>query len=320
MLPFLMPFIILIIGFALLVWGADKFVAGASALARRLGVSPLLIGLTVVAFGTSAPELAVSVTAAIQGANEIAVGNVLGSNLFNLLVVAGLSAVICPLAIEREIVRRDLPFSVVATVLLLLMMLRSGGVSRADGLILLAAFLFVMNAQIRPALAQKGTKQSSTDGGSIDSATSSTPLFLILINIVLGLVCIVIGGQMAVNGATGIARMFHLSETLIGLTIVAVGTSLPELVTSVVAAHKHQNEIAIGNVMGSNLFNILLILGASATIHPITVLPTALIDCTILLIVSALFYLPARTGKLGRFPGVVMVLTYVIYTVYLILR
>jgi len=315
-----MPFVILIIGFALLVWGADKFVAGASALARRLGVSPLLIGLTVVAFGTSAPELAVSVTAALQGANEIAVGNVLGSNLFNLLVVAGLSAILCPLTIEREIVRRDLPFTVIATALLLLMLFRSGGLSRADGLILLAGFLFVMNAQIRPALAQKGANPGSLGSASDNVATASTPLLLILVNIVLGLACIVIGGQMAVNGATSIARIFHLSETLIGLTIVAVGTSLPELVTSVVAAHKKQNEIAIGNVMGSNLFNILLILGASATIHPITVLSTAFIDCAILLAVSALFYLPARTGKLGRFPGAVMVLTYVAYTVYLILR
>lgn len=309
----MLSFVLLIIGFALLVWGADKFVAGASAFARRLGVSPLLVGLTIVAFGTSAPELAVSLTAALQGANEIAVGNVVGSNLFNLLVVAGLSAVICPLVMDRTLLRRDWPLSVGAAVLLLVFIAPDLKISRIEGLILLAIFAVVLGAQIRAALKNRDALETEEDEVLM-------PPVMIGVNIVLGLACIIIGGQMAVNGATGIARMFGLSETLIGLTIVAIGTSLPELVTSLVAARKGQNEIAMGNVIGSNLFNILLILGVSSAITPIPVQATSIVDCIVLIAVSVIFYLPAMRGKLGRFPGVVMALSYVAYTVYLIMR
>lgn len=309
----MLSFVLLIIGFALLVWGADKFVAGASAFARRLGVSPLLVGLTIVAFGTSAPELAVSLTAALQGANEIAVGNVVGSNLFNLLVVAGLSAVICPLVMDRTLLRRDWPLSVGAAVLLLVFIAPDLKISRIEGLILLAIFAVVLGAQIRAALKNRDALEGEEDEVLM-------PPVMIGVNIVLGLACIIIGGQMAVNGATGIARMFGLSETLIGLTIVAIGTSLPELVTSLVAARKGQNEIAMGNVIGSNLFNILFILGVSSAITPIPVQATSIVDCIVLIAVSVVFYLPAMRGKLGRFPGAVMALSYVAYTVYLIMR
>lgn len=309
----MLSFVMLVAGFALLVWGADKFVAGASAFARRLGVSPLLVGLTIVAFGTSAPELAVSLTAALQGANEIAVGNVLGSNLFNLLVVAGLSAVLCPLIMDRTLLRRDWPLSVGAAVLLLLFLAPDLAISRVEGLILLAVFIVVLVVQIRAAMQGRGAADSE------EEEVSMSPL-LIGVNIVLGLACIIIGGQLAVNGATGIARMFGLSETLIGLTIVAIGTSLPELVTSLVAAHKGQNEIAMGNVIGSNLFNILLILGVSASITPIPVQAVSVIDCIVLIAASVIFYLPAMRGKLGRAPGAVMALCYVAYTAYLIIR
>lgn len=309
----MLSFIMLVVGFALLVWGADKFVAGASAFARRLGVSPLLVGLTIVAFGTSAPELAVSLTAALQGANEIAVGNVLGSNVFNLLVVAGLSAVLCPLIMDRTLLRRDWPLSVAAAVLLLLFLAPDLTISRVEGLILLAVFIVVLVVQIRAAMQGRGAADSE------EEEIPMSPL-LIGVNIVLGLACIIIGGQLAVNGATGIARMFGLSETLIGLTIVAIGTSLPELVTSLVAAHKGQNEIAMGNVIGSNLFNILLILGVSASITPIPVQAVSVIDCIVLIAASVIFYLPAMRGKLGRAPGAVMALCYVAYTAYLIIR
>lgn len=309
----MLSFVLLIIGFALLVWGADKFVAGASAFARRLGVSPLLVGLTIVAFGTSAPELAVSLTAALQGANEIAVGNVVGSNIFNLLVVAGLSAVICPLVMDRTLLRRDWPLSVGAAALLLVFIAPDLKISRIEGLILLAIFAVVLGAQIRAALKNRDALETEEDEVIM-------PPVMIGVNIVLGLACIILGGQMAVNGATGIARMFGLSETLIGLTIVAIGTSLPELVTSLVAARKGQNEIAMGNVIGSNLFNILLILGVSSAITPIPVQATSIVDCIVLIAVSVVFYLPAMRGKLGRFPGVVMALSYVAYTAYLIVR
>ena len=309
----MLSFVMLVAGFALLVWGADKFVAGASAFARRLGVSPLLVGLTIVAFGTSAPELAVSLTAALQGANEIAVGNVLGSNVFNLLVVAGLSAVLCPLIMDRTLLRRDWPLSVFAAVLLLLFLAPDLTISRVEGLILLAVFIVVLVVQIRAAMQGRGAADSE------EEEIPMSPL-LIGVNIVLGLACIIIGGQLAVNGATGIARMFGLSETLIGLTNVAIGTSLPELVTSLVAAHKGQNEIAMGNVIGSNLFNILLILGVSASITPIPVQAVSVIDCIVLIAASVIFYLPAMRGKLGRAPGAVMALCYVAYTAYLIIR
>lgn len=309
----MLSFVMLVAGFALLVWGADKFVAGASAFARRLGVSPLLVGLTIVAFGTSAPELAVSLTAALQSANEIAVGNVLGSNVFNLLVVAGLSAVLCPLIMDRTLLRRDWPLSVAAAVLLLLFLAPDLTISRIEGLILLAVFIVVLVVQIRAAMQGRGAADSE------EEEIPMSPL-LIGVNIVLGLACIIIGGQLAVNGATGIARMFGLSETLIGLTIVAIGTSLPELVTSLVAAHKGQNEIAMGNVIGSNLFNILLILGVSASITPIPVQAVSVIDCIVLIAASVIFYLPAMRGKLGRAPGAVMALCYVAYTAYLIIR
>ncbi|HIY13444.1 MAG TPA: calcium/sodium antiporter [Candidatus Agathobaculum merdipullorum] len=309
----MLSFIMLVFGFVLLVWGADKFVAGASALARRLGVSPLLVGLTIVAFGTSAPELAVSLTAALQGANEIAVGNVVGSNIFNLLMVAGLSAVVCPLVMDRTLLRRDWPISLAAAVLLLVFIAPDLTISRIEGVILLVVFALVLSTQIRAALKNRDTLESEED-------EITMPPLMIGVNIVLGLACIIIGGQLAVNGATGIARMFGLSETLIGLTIVAIGTSLPELVTSLVAARKGQNEIAMGNVIGSNIFNLLFILGVSATITPIPVQATSIIDALVLIGISIVFYLPARRGKLGRAPGVIMALTYVVYTAYLIMR
>ena len=309
----MISWVLLIVGFAALVWGADRFVEGASSLARRLGVSPLLVGLTVVAFGTSAPELAVSATAAVQGANGIAVGNVIGSNLFNLLVVAGLSAVLCPLVMDKALMRRDWPLSLAAAAALTLFLLPDLTISRLEALGLLAAFVVVLAVQIRAAM--RGRTGEDEDGETV-----SMPPLLIALNIVGGLVCIVAGGQAAVNGATGIAQMFGMSDRLIGLTIVAIGTSLPELVTSLVAARRGQNEIAMGNVIGSNLFNILLILGVSAAISPITVISDTIIDCLVLIAATVVFYLPALRGKLGKVSGIIMALCYAAYTVFLIVR
>ena len=309
----MLSFVFLVIGFALMIWGADKFVAGASALARKLGVSPLLIGLTIVAFGTSMPELAVSVTAALRGANEIAVGNVVGSNIFNLLVVAGLSAAVCPLVMDKTLLRRDWPLSILASVLLLGAIAPDLTIARWEGVVLLIIFAFILTHQIRTALQNREQLAAAAAEAPMSTA-------MIWVNILLGLACIVIGGQLAVNGATGIARMFGLSEPLIGLTIVAMGTSLPELVTSIVAARKGQNDIAMGNVIGSNLFNIFLILGVSSVITPIPVQATSIVDCLFLIAISAVFYLPARKGKLGRVPGIAMVAMYAVYTVYLIMR
>lgn len=316
----MLSFVMLVIGFVLLVWGADKFVEGASALARKMGVSPLLVGLTIVAFGTSMPELAVSVTAALRGANEIAVGNVVGSNMFNLLVVAGLSAVICPLVMDKMLLRRDWPLSIFAAVLLLVAIAPDHVIARWEGAVLLVIFAVILSRQIKAALNDRAQLAAAEAEAAEEAAEMTKSPVMIWVNIVLGLACIVLGGQLAVNGATGIARMFGLSETLIGLTIVAIGTSLPELVTSIVAARKGQNEIAIGNVIGSNLFNILLILGVSAVITPIPVQATSITDCLFLIAISVVFYLPARKGKLGRLPGAVMAAMYVVYTAYLIMR
>ena len=309
----MLSFVMLVIGFVLLVWGADKFVEGASALARKMGVSPLLVGLTIVAFGTSMPELAVSVTAALRGANEIAVGNVVGSNVFNLLVVAGLSAVICPLVMDKMLLRRDWPLSIFAAVLLLAAIAPDHVIARWEGAVLLVIFAVILSRQIKAALNDRAQLAAAEAEAAEEAAEMTKSPVMIWVNIVLG-------GQLAVNGATGIARMFGLSETLIGLTIVAIGTSLPELVTSIVAARKGQNEIAMGNVIGSNLFNILLILGVSAVITPIPVQATSIIDCLFLIAISVVFYLPARKGKLGRLPGAVMAAMYVAYTAYLIMR
>lgn len=316
----MLSFVMLVIGFVLLVWGADKFVEGASALARKMGVSPLLVGLTIVAFGTSMPELAVSVTAALRGANEIAVGNVVGSNMFNLLVVAGLSAVICPLVMDKMLLRRDWPLSIFAAVLLLVAIAPDHVIARWEGAVLLVIFAVILSRQIKAALNDRAQLAAAEAEAAEETAEMTKSPVMIWVNIVLGLACIVLGGQLAVNGATGIARMFGLSETLIGLTIVAIGTSLPELVTSIVAARKGQNEIAMGNVIGSNLFNILLILGVSAVITPIPVQATSITDCLFLIAISVVFYLPARKGKLGRLPGAVMAAMYVVYTAYLIMR
>lgn len=316
----MLSFVMLVIGFVLLVWGADKFVEGASALARKMGVSPLLVGLTIVAFGTSMPELAVSVTAALRGANEIAVGNVVGSNMFNLLVVAGLSAVICPLVMDKMLLRRDWPLSIFAAVLLLVAIAPDHVIARWEGAVLLVIFAVILSRQIKAALNDRAQLAAAEAEAAEEAAEMTKSPVMIWVNIVLGLACIVLGGQLAVNGATGIARMFGLSETLIGLTIVAIGTSLPELVTSIVAARKGQNEIAMGNVIGSNLFNILLILGVSAVITPIPVQATSIIDCLFLIAISVVVYLPARKGKLGRLPGAVMAAMYVAYTAYLIMR
>lgn len=308
--------LLLLAGFALLVVCADQFVAGASAAARRMGVPALVVGLTIVAFGTSAPELAVSLTAALEGANEIAVGNVLGSNIFNLLVVAGLSAVICPLPVDRGLLRRDWPWSAGAA-LVLLPMLLMGGVNRWQGAILLVLFAFVTWRQVRSA------RQGAEEEGEIaeNAMGSAAPVWSIVLRIVLGLGGIVAGGKLAVLGATELARMAGMSETLIGLTIVAVGTSLPELVTSVVAARRGESGIAMGNVIGSNIFNILLILGVSAAITPLTVLPTAAVDCAVLLGVTMLTWLPARrTGRIGWGMGIAMLVAYGAYMAYAILR
>ncbi len=309
----------LIIGFALLVKGADIFVDGASSVAKKMRIPAFVIGLTIVAFGTSAPELAVSITAAMKGSNDIAIGNVVGSNIFNTLVVLGASAAITPIVVEKGMIKKDYPLSIFAAVLLGILSLDTilfkkaeMSLGRMDGVILLIAFAGFMYMTVKAGLENRTEEEEEGKAMSLVKA---------LIFIVLGLAGIVIGGDVSVEAAKEIARAFGLSEALIGLTIVACGTSLPELVTSVIAARKGESDIAVGNVIGSNIFNIFLILGASSTILPMTISNTYLYDMIMLMAVMVLTYLPiAKTKKVTRGMGITMVLVYVAYTVYLIMR
>ena len=314
----------LILGFLLLVKGADLFVDGASSIAKRLRIPSLIIGLTIVAFGTSAPELAVSVTAALKGSNDIALGNVVGSNIFNLLVVIGVSDMICPLAVEKSMIKKDYPLSIGATLLLGLLVMDqflgkkdAMSLSRLDGIILLAGFALFMYLTIREGLAKRKEQLQSQEEEI--PVKYSLPVSILLS--VAGLLGIIFGGDMTVNSAKEIARAFGLSEALIGLTIVAIGTSLPELVTSVVASKKGESDIALGNAVGSNLFNILFILGVSSTILPMSVSPTYLYDIGFLLVVSLLVFIPvAAKQKISRGTGAAMTGAYILYTIYLIMR
>ena len=321
--------LILLVGFAALVKGADLFVEGSSALARRFHVPGLVIGLTIVAMGTSAPELAVSTAAALQGSNEIALSNVVGSNLFNLLVVLGLCAVLHPVPTDRAVLRRDFPVKVAATVLVLAVVAGpallggrlsglgvadiAGTAGRALGAVLLAGFIAYLVCLVRSA-----RKNPAPEEDADDKPFSPAKCALM---IAAGLAMIVAGGEAVVTGAKAIARALGMSETLIGLTIVAVGTSLPELVTSVVAARKGETGMAVGNVIGSNLTNLLFVLGVSTAIHPIGVNLASVIDLAILMGVTLLTFLFLFTKRrLDRWEGAVMLALYVADVAFAIMR
>lgn len=303
--------ILLLIGFILLIKGADILVDGACDIASFMGVPTMIIGLTVVAFGTSAPELSVSVSAALHGSNEIALGNVVGSNLVNLLFIAGLSAVILPFQVKPVMLKRDYPFSVIASIALLIISVNDGKISTKEGIVLLLMFAVFMCTQ-----AADSFKNNS------DNTEKEKPAVLRgLLFTAIGLAAVVFGGHIVVDNSVVIAKTFGLSEAFIGLTIVAIGTSLPELVTSVVAAGKGESDLAIGNVVGSNLFNIMLIIGVSAVITPIPVESAMINDMVILAAVSIIFFIPMLIKKkVSRLNGAVMALTYFAYTAYLFLK
>lgn len=320
--------LLLIVGFVCLIKGADIFVEGSSQLARRFKVPGLIIGLTIVALGTSAPEMAVSTIAAIQGSNEIALSNVVGSNTFNLLAVLGICAIIFPLPVDKSVLKRDFPVSIVITVLVLIASCASvifggsffqytmdkevGRVTRFIGLVLVLLFIIYIVVLIISA------KRSSNDD---EYDVPLQPLWKSILFIIVGLALIIAGGQAVVYSAKEIARMAGMSETLIGLTIVAVGTSLPELVTSIVAARKGETGMAIGNVIGSNIFNLLFILGVSALINPVAVNMASVYDMIILIVVSVITFVFALSSKkINRFEGIIMVLIYVADVVFAILR
>ena len=307
-----MMYLLLIVGFVFLIKGADLFVEGAGSLAHSLKIPSIIIGLTVIAMGTSAPETAVSISSSLQGANEIAVGNVVGSNLFNLLVVVGVCSILHPIKITKEITKRDFPFSILATVALGIALLSglvisgSPTVSRFDGICFLVIFAIYIFMLVRSAMASR--KNSTNEEVVIHN--HSVPASLLFVAI--GLAGVIIGGNLVVDNATLIAKAFGMSQTLIGLTIVAIGTSLPELVTSIVASKKGENDMALGNVIGSNIFNLLLVLGVAGTVSPIH-LPNmeSVIDCVILLVVSLLvFFIIKRTSIVGKKTGALMAVSY----------
>lgn len=305
-----MEYFLLIAGFILLIKGADFFVDGASSIAAKLKVPSLIIGLTVVSLGTSLPEAAVSISASLGGNNSISLGNVIGSNIFNLLVVVGVSSMILPIATDMAVLKRDMPVSIGAAATLCLMLL-DGKLSRLDAailLVLLATYMFIL---IRAALKNR----TEEDEQRILSWTKS------LILVVVGAAAIIIGGDLVVDSATTIAVNLGMGETLVGLTIVALGTSLPELVTSIIAAKKGDSGIAIGNVVGSNIFNILFILGMAGVIQPMTADSAFFIDTGILIGVSLVMLLFAFTKKkTDRIEGAISTLIYVAYTAYIIMR
>lgn len=313
-----MDIIILILGFFLLIKGADFFVDGSSSIAKKFKIPPMVIGLTLVAFGTSAPELAVSIDAALAKSNGLVFGNVIGSNIANTLLILGLSAAITPIRISLKTIFKEMPFLIVSTIAMAIMAMdklidnSSNTLSRIDGMILLLLFALYFFSMIEMIVNNK--EKDNTE-------VVAMPLLKSIVLTGFGLISIVVGADLTVSGAVNIAALFGLSETLIGLTIVAIGTSLPELITSVVAARKGENEIAIGNIIGSNVFNILLVLGVSASINPIIISSKNYVDLVILITATIFTMLIMFTGsKISKLEGRLMYLSYFGYIAYLVLR
>lgn len=309
--------VILVIGFVLLIKGADFFVEGSSSVAKRLRVPSIIIGLTIVAMGTSLPECAVSVAASVTNNNSLAVSNAIGSNIFNLMVVCGMCAVFAPLAVQKSTLKQEFPFSIVCAILLLVLGYIGMTLGRVDGIVLLVVFVGFLFWMVRSAMKARTETLVEEEAEEI----KIIPVWKCIIYIVGGAAAIAVGGDMVVDGASVIAAAFGLSQTLIGLTIVALGTSLPELVTSIVAARKNEVDMALGNVIGSNIFNILFVLGIAATISPITFLMENIIDIVILVAMSILVWSFAWSKKkIARAEGAFMLLLYVAYVVYICMR
>ncbi len=314
----LKAFALLIVGFVLLIKGADFFVDGSSSLAKKLKVPSLIIGLTIVAMGTSLPELSVSITASAVGSNALAVSNVIGSNIFNLIVVLGICAVTAPLEVGENVIKRELPVSVGCALLLVGLGLMGMELGRVDGLIFLVLFALYILYQIRNALA---ARKDALNAENEDEEIKDISLGLCFLYIIGGAVAVKFGGDFTVNGAKTIAAALGMSENLIGLTIVAIGTSLPELVTSVVAARKNELDMAVGNCVGSNIFNILMILGVASVVSPIAFIMENVIDIVILVAFSALvWFFSATKRKISRTEGIIMLVGYAAFAAYIITR
>ena len=323
----LINIVYIIVGVALVLWGADRLTEGASSFARGMHVPEIVIGLTIVAAGTSAPEMFVSVVSALKGTSDLAVGNVLGSNIFNTMLIVGCSAVVAPMAVSSSKVKKDIPFAVVASFLLFILCfddmdsphLWGNEISRSDGIILLTGFLIFMIYTFQSAKKQglMPTQEEIEDNKELPKDYSK--LWRNLSFIVLGLACLIIGSNLFVEAATYVAHRYGVRQSVIGLTIVAGGTSLPELATSVVAAYKGRSAIAIGNVLGSNVFNILLILGTTAVIHPLRIMGITIVDLMMMLVSVGLVWIFAFTKySVSRREGALLILGFLGYMAWLL--
>lgn len=307
----LIELVLLIVGFAMLIKGADIFVEGAAGIAAKFGIPQLVIGLTIVAMGTSAPEAAVSITAAFKGTADITIGNVVGSNIINILIILGVTALIVAVAVQQSTIRYEIPFVVLVSAVLLVMGALDGNIGRLDGVILW--LLFIVYLAYLGVMAKRGKEEQET--------FEDAPAWKLLLYVVIGIALIVLGADVSVDAASEIARVIGLSERFIGLTIVALGTSLPELCTSVVAATKGKADLAIGNIVGSNIFNILFVVGTAALIIPVPFNPAFVIDTAVAIGAAVLLWicvLPKK--KLTRPGGILMLAGYAGYFVYLMMK
>lgn len=301
--------LMIVAGITLVLWGADRLTDGAVALAERMQIPQIVIGLTIVAIGTSAPEFCVSLVSALKGTSDLAVGNVVGSNIFNTMLIVGMAAMVAPMTILPSTVKKDIPIAVVASFLLAVMVLADGDVSRLDALVLMLGFLAFMWLTLHGA-------KGNADQEASPKGYSVTKSVLLL---VIGLACLVVGSNIFVNGATAVAQQLGVSEAVIGLTVVAGGTSLPELATSVVAARKGNSGIAIGNVLGSNVMNILLILGGAGLICPMQVKDITIVDFSVLTGSILLLWLFSNTKlTVARWEGAVLTILFLAYMVWLV--
>lgn len=309
-MDYLIQGLLIVAGFLMLVKGADWFVSGSSGIASKFGIPQLVIGLTLVAMGTSAPEAAVSITAALKGSADITIGNVVGSNILNILIILGVSSVITTIAVAPSTVKYEIPYMIFITILLMVLGVTGNSVSRLDGVILWIAFLAYLGYLFWMAAKKKE---------EVPDDTKDKPIWQLLISMIVGLLLILWGSNVTVDAATNIAKMIGISERFIGLTIVALGTSLPELFTSVAAAKKGNADIAIGNIVGSNIFNILFVVGSTALITPVTFASGFVVDILIAIAASVLLFLCVfKTKKLNRTAGILMLLGYAGYFAYLL--
>ena len=305
----------ILVGIVLVLWGADRLIDGAVAVAEKMKMPQIVIGLTIVAMGTSMPEFCVSLVSALKGTTDLAVGNIVGSNIFNTLLIVGVSAWVAPMTILKSTVRKDIPFALFASIILFIMCL-DGNISRLDAGILFVLFLVFMYVTLKGAKTKDDDTTAKTD--SIEDNKKPMPTWLSIVWIIVGLACLIGGSNLFVEGATKVAEHIGVSEAVIGLTIVAGGTSLPELATSVVSARKGNSGIAIGNVLGSNVFNILAILGVTGVITPMHLQGITMLDLSMMVFSTLLVWLFSFTKyKIARWEGIVLTMVFIGYMVVL---